>query len=95
MPTAIGAFLCSAEAPFLCPGLIVRMAPRAAAVRNGRRPPRASAARSVLDGGKHGARLGGTGRARDRGYRNAATFACITYLLEAPIEALLNIIQST
>ena len=42
---------------FLRPGLTTRKASRAAAVKDGRRLPRACAARSVLDGGEHGARL--------------------------------------
>jgi hypothetical protein len=36
-------------AAFLRPGLSTKPAPRAALVQEGRRPPRASAARSVLD----------------------------------------------
>jgi hypothetical protein len=34
-------------------------------------------------------------RARARGYRNTATFACIIYLLGAPIDAMLDVFHST
>ena len=34
-------------------------------------------------------------RARARGYRNTATFACIIYLLGAPINAMLDVFHST
>jgi transposase len=51
-----GLFLGSAGAPFLRPGLRLLSAPRTAAVKDGRRPP-PKAARSVLDGGEHGATL--------------------------------------
>ena len=34
-------------------------------------------------------------RARARGYRNTATFACIIYLLGAPIDAMLDVFRST
>ena len=44
--------------PFLCPDLNFRLAPGAAAVKDGRRPP---PARSVLDGGEHLPTLGQVG----------------------------------
>jgi hypothetical protein len=50
-------FLGSADTrPFLRPGLTTPKASRAAAVRDGPQAHR-EAARSVLDGGEHGARL--------------------------------------
>jgi hypothetical protein len=50
-------------AAFLRPGLPVIPAPRAALLQEGRRPPRASAARSVLDQREHGAILHPAGTA--------------------------------
>src|SRR5271165_4225856 len=56
--THLTVFLGSADrGPFLRPGLTTRRESRAAAVKDGRRPPLACAARSVLDGGEHGAGL--------------------------------------
>src|SRR5262249_32281482 len=52
-------FVRSAE-PFLRPDLPSSRAPRAAAVKTGRRPP-PEAARSGLDGGEQGPRLPGSG----------------------------------
>jgi transposase len=43
--------------PFPRPGLIIPKVPRGTAVKDGQRPPRACAARRVLDGGEHGANL--------------------------------------
>src|SRR4051812_46821534 len=50
-------FLVRPRGPFLRPDLQTQNAPRAAAVKAGRRPP-PEAARSGLDGGEHGATLG-------------------------------------
>ena len=59
--TGKGCFLVRLKAPFLRPGLHFHSAPGAAAVNAGRRPP-PKAARSGIDGGEHGARLGQVGR---------------------------------
>jgi hypothetical protein len=53
-------FLCSTEGTVSSSRPEFRVAARATAVKTGGRPP-PQAARSGLDGGEHGARLGGSG----------------------------------
>jgi hypothetical protein len=55
-------FLCSTEGTVSSSRPELRVASRAAAVKTGRRPP-PEAARSGLEGGEHGARLGQVGTA--------------------------------